>query len=170
MAPFWRVGNKFSFELAGVAVFVFGLLVEITQSGWKLSDYIKIEIVERMRRILKMSAYFLLLIFGWETDVVMCFASIRGQMERLFYFISFRNSSFVNPACCMIARRVPFWIVLWRGTVILCLLSVRYRWLPFWWTILKPALFRIFRSLRYERVGSFLDSYLHQLSFPFKLV
>jgi len=54
--------------------------------------------------------------------------------------------------------------------VILCLLSVRYRWLPFWWTILKPALFRIFRSLRYERVGSFLDSYLHQLSFSFKLV
>ena len=102
--------------------------------------------------------------------MVMCFASIRGQMERLFYFISFRNSSFVNPACCMIARRVPFCIVLWRGTVILCLLSVRYRWLPFWWTILKPALFRIFRSLRYERVGSFLDSYLHQLSFPFKLV
>jgi len=40
--------------------------------------------------------------------VVMCFASIRGQMEWLFYFINFRNSSFVNPACCMIVRRVPF--------------------------------------------------------------
>jgi len=40
--------------------------------------------------------------------MVMRFASIRGQMERLFYFISFRNSSFVNLACCMIARRVPF--------------------------------------------------------------
>jgi len=32
--------------LAGVAVFVSGLLVEIRKSGWKLSDYIKIEIVE----------------------------------------------------------------------------------------------------------------------------
>lgn len=88
----------------------------------------------------------------------------------LFYVSNFRKSSFVSPACCMIARRVPFWIVSWRGTVILCLPSVRYMWLPFWWTTLKPALFRIFRSLRCDSVGSFSDSYFHQLSFSFKLV
>jgi hypothetical protein len=61
-------------------------------------------------------------------------------------------------------------MVLWRGTVILCLLSVKYMWLPFLWTILNPALLRAFKSLRHDMVGSFLDSYFHQLSFSFKLV
>jgi hypothetical protein len=87
-----------------------------------------------------------------------------------FVFDSLRNSSFVIPACCMIVSRVPFLMVSWRGTVILCLPSVRKMWLPFWWTILNPALFRILRSLRHVRVGSFSDSDLHQLSFSFKLV
>jgi len=63
-----------------------------------------------------------------------------------------------------------FLMVLWRGTVILCLPSVRYMWLPFWWTILNPALLRVFRILRHDRDGGFLDSYFHQLSFSFKLV
>ena len=97
---------------------------------------------------------------------------IDSKYSGLFYFFinSFRNSSFVSPACCMIARRVPFLMVLWCGTVILCLPSVRYMWLPFWWTILNPALLRVFRILRHDRDGSFLDSYFHQLSFSFKLV
>jgi hypothetical protein len=43
-------------------------------------------------------------------------------------------------------------------------------WLPFWWTILNPALLRAFRSFRHDRVGGFLDSYFHQLFFAFKLV
>jgi len=91
-------------------------------------------------------------------------------VNRYFFFNNFRNSSFVSPACCIMARSVPFLMVSWRGTVILCFPSVRYMWLPFWWTVLKPALLRILRSLRHDRVGSFSDSYFHQLSFSFKLV
>lgn len=70
----------------------------------------------------------------------------------------------------MIARSVPFLMVSWRGRVILCLPSVRKMWLPFWWVVLNPFLLRILRSLRQERVGSFLDSYFHQLFLSFQLV
>ena len=62
--------------------------------------------------------------------------------------------------CCIIASRVPF-DGLVRGTAILCFPFVRYMWLPFWWTILNPALLRAFRSFRHDRVGGFLDSYFH---------
>jgi len=43
-------------------------------------------------------------------------------------------------------------------------------WLPFTWTILNPALLRALMTLRHESEGNFSDSYLHQLSFSFKLV
>ena len=68
--------------------------------------------------------------------------------ECYFFFSSFRKSCFVSPACCIMASSVPFLMVSWRGMVILCLPSVRNMWLPFWWIILNPALFRAFRSLR----------------------
>lgn len=46
----------------------------------------------------------------------------------------------------MIASSVPFLMFSWR-MVILCLASVRKMWLPFWWTILKLALLRVFWEL-----------------------
>ena len=51
--------------------------------------------------------------------------------ECYFFFNSFRKSCFASPACCIMASSVPFLMVSWRGTVILCLPSVRNMWLPF---------------------------------------
>jgi len=93
------------------------------------------------------------------------------DLGRNSYFLAnSRNSSLLSPACCSIERRVPFLIVWCLGTVILCFPSVKYMWLPFWCTILNPTLFRALMTFRHEREGSFSDSYLHHLSFSFKLV
>jgi hypothetical protein len=43
-------------------------------------------------------------------------------------------------------------------------------WLPLWPATLKPFLVRALIIVRQDVVGSFSDSYLHQLFFAFKLV
>ena len=83
---------------------------------------------------------------------------------------SLRNSCLVSPVCCIMARSVPFLRVWCLGTVTLCVPSVRKMWLPFWWTILNPALFKTLRAFRHDRLGSFSDSYFHQLFLSLKLV
>ena len=52
----------------------------------------------------------------------------------------------------------------------LCVPSVRKMWLPFWWMIRNPALFRALRAFCHDELGSFSDSYFHQLFLSLRLV
>ena len=79
------------------------------------------------------------------------------------------NFSLERPDWWMMESRVPLLMALWRGTVSLCSPSVRYMWLPLWWTTLNPALPRAFTTLRQDGEGSRSDSYLHQLALESEL-
>ena len=77
------------------------------------------------------------------------------------YFTSFKNSSFVKPACLIISSKVPLSTSLWFGITTAFLpvsvFLVRIIWLPFYLAILKPFFDSILITSCPDSLGSFMS-------------